>query len=194
MAVRSDGLIFLSPFSSSASDSLIEVLNMDGSVSFTFGERLRFKNYNSILNDVCICFSKGDELFVAWKHFPVVKKYSKNGDLLSEFVLDHRMLKHFAKLNKRIKKKDGVLRTKPVIFDIDTNNKNLFILTAYPRTEIFEIDSEGKIVRQFWKDHPFNCMESQLLVGPAKDKETDIFFILNRLQEWHLTKFVADEL
>ena len=81
---------------------LIDVTNQDGKLLASFGERIAFKNKTTALNDVFLSRNPVGDLWVAWKFFPIIRRYGSNGDLLSEFTIQDEAISDFVHSNEEV--------------------------------------------------------------------------------------------
>lgn len=90
MDTDSHGNIYLSIESKHKNDPLIAVFSPDGKYIKSFGDRLIIKNSENILslNEISIVITKNDEIFVSFLHWPIVRKYTGQGDLIVEKNID----------------------------------------------------------------------------------------------------------
>ena len=99
IAVSDNGTsIYAAPRSLSA--KLIDILDSDGKIRASFGEMLEFKNKNPGLNSVFIQSNSSEDIWIAWKYFPVIRRYSSGGELLGEFAIRDESLSDFVKKNR----------------------------------------------------------------------------------------------
>ena len=103
MAVTRQGHILLSPYTSDLKEPLIEVLNKNGNLINSFGERIKFKHNTIAHNEIFISLNNKDEVFIAWRNFPIVRRFSKEGKLLSEYKVNYKLVKELAKSNYKMK-------------------------------------------------------------------------------------------
>ena len=149
IAVSADGLIFAAPHRMSPESFLVDVLDEEGKLLKSFGEaRFGDKSTWQISNWVKINLNGRNELYVSFNSFPLVCKYSTNGDLKAEYKLEHKVLKATEKENQTRLKNQGNLMT--VIYSIRTDISGFSILFNFPRTQILEYDYDGRLIDEYY--------------------------------------------
>jgi hypothetical protein len=154
MVADDDGLIFGAPVLRGEKPHLIDVLSPDGELLHSFGEPRKFKYDGMQLNYVKLALNKRGELFLAFKYFPIIRKYSKKGKLLAEFRVEHNFMNTKEKIN--LKKNESRSKERKIGYAIIINavratDEKIYILHTYPRIEILELDNTGKLRTDFWK-------------------------------------------
>jgi sugar lactone lactonase YvrE len=101
IATSEDGTsVYVTPRSTQS--KLIEILDQSGKLLGSFGERISFNNKNSALNTTFLQRNSLGELWVAWKYFPIVRRYNRNGELLNEFTLRDKSLSEYVQKNHAV--------------------------------------------------------------------------------------------
>lgn len=78
------------------------MLSQDGKILKAFGEPLEFKEDKIVLNFLSLDLSDKKELYVAFTHFPIIRKYSAEGKIIFEKRLENElMLKKEKKESKK---------------------------------------------------------------------------------------------
>lgn len=151
IAVNSKGLIFTCPIR--PSKGIIDVINMDGNIKKSFGDRIKMKYKSSSLNQVHISINKKDEVFLAWEFFPIVRYFSKEGELISEIKLNEKRFTEAVEYNyKKSLQKNSNNRLISLIQGIDSTINNFYILSNYSsRIEIFEYNFKGELLNTYWE-------------------------------------------
>jgi len=182
--IDEEGRIYLNPMytpskSFNENPYLIEILSSDGIVIGAFGEPLEFKLDDYILNSSMIHLERPDELWVVFSHFPIIRKYSREGVLLAEYRIETTVFKEKEKYNKKMNEK----RHKEKVSYMQTAHLScffkghLFVLDYVPpRIWIYEIDKQGILVRMYWAQVGNEFHESGMVI--EENGETKSFHIL----------------
>jgi hypothetical protein len=156
-AVNEEGLIFTAPFFKDSIDSLIYVYSKKGKKLTSFGEPNDYRHSVLTLNSRQIAVNKKGEVFVAFTYFPVLRKYSPAGELLTEFEIDNNIMQ--AKKNFNLRKLGEGIRAEyrragyvKIIAAVKVFDEKIYLLSYYPRLEILEIGEDGKVNVTYWKD------------------------------------------
>lgn len=163
------------PFEFDSRPPLISVFDQVGHEIGQFGSRLEANS--GAFNDVDIV-ATDEGIYVAWKTFPMITKYSKSGLLIFEHLLDYEPMREFGRINKAALIKDGRIRIMPVIYRIWVGPNHYYVLRAYPRLEILKVDLSGTIKAIYWKDIPFEYVASGFFTCREDGKQQ--FYILER--------------
>ncbi|MCK4646578.1 MAG: 6-bladed beta-propeller [Candidatus Aminicenantes bacterium] len=148
MTINEEGLIFATPILMTSQMPLIDVLSQDGKLLYSFGKPKSFKRNWRQLNAVVLDLNKKGELLMAFRHFPVVRKYSVKGELLAEYQIDHFKWKEYGKENRKgVSKQGGYFNT---IDRIKGSDEGFYLLNVVPRIEILEFDKNGKLIMDYW--------------------------------------------
>jgi hypothetical protein len=181
IAVDDDRLIFAAPILRGDKPHLIDVLSSDGELLYSFGEPREFKYDGAQLNDFKLALNKRGELFLAFKYFPIVRKYSKEGKLLAEFKVEHDFMKtkekiNFEKIESRSRGGERVGYA-IIIYAVRATDEKIYILHTYPRIEILEVDNNGKLKTDYWKVQEVrDYYAADFLVGNKGSEK--IFYVL----------------
>jgi hypothetical protein len=145
-----EGLIFATPYRQDPSSPLIDVLNPAGRLLYSFGEPKLFGTSWNQLNMLKLSFNKHGELLVGFRYFPLVRRYSKKGELISE----HRVESDIVLLKEQMNLQEIHKYTKEtsigrrglveIIASICAIGDLFYVLHYGPRIDIFEFDYGGK--------------------------------------------------
>jgi len=187
ITVNSDGLIYAAPLRISPEYSLVDTLDKDGKLLTSFGQaRFGEKSTSFISNMVKISLNNKNDLYLAFNSFPLVCRYTANGDLQTEFKLDHKVLKALEKDNQTQLKNKGNLKN--VIYSIRTGIIGFFILFWYPRTQILEYDHEGNLVNEYYyEDETYDTLFWDFII--QENGEENIFYLLKTTPEKKIVIF-----
>jgi tetratricopeptide (TPR) repeat protein len=137
----------------------------------TFGNPLSFPHSIQVLNSRSLALNEKGELFVAFNYFPIVRKYSPDGMLKTEFRIENRSMEakeqyNLKKIGEGIANPLSRVGYRSVIVGIEAYKNKIYLLTSYPRLEIWEIDEDGNVATVYWKEfnevyeaHDFLIME-----------------------------------
>jgi len=185
IAISKEELIYAAPLRVDPRSPLVDVLDTSGKLLNSFGEA-RFGGEKSnwqIPNMIKISVSDKDELFIAYESYPLVCKYSKNGDLLAEYKIEHEVMKEKEKINlDRIKK--GQLGPMTIIYSIFASKDGFYILQNFPRIEILKYDSDGRLQNYYYCEYENEYHDTyfkDFFVMERKSKK--YFYLLKKVPE-----------
>jgi|WetSurSiteA1Bulk_404760.scaffolds.fasta_scaffold09307_3 hypothetical protein len=144
------GACYIAFYGNDPSAPLIEIFNNTGSKIGQLGSRLSATSPGSF-NDVDICVSDG-RVYIAWKTYPLIRRYDPAGGLEFEHKLDFGLMREFGDLNRTAGKKDGGVRFWRVITKIRATLDGYYIMRTFPRLELIKVDFLGNIKEVYWKD------------------------------------------
>ncbi len=155
-AIARDGRIYFAPPIESKDEPLFSVLLADGRRS-AFGRPLSFAHSMTTLNARSLAVDDAGNVYVAFRYFPVVRKFSSDGALLAEFRLDSAVMEAKEKYNLKavgegITDPTRRVAYKPLIIDIEACGDKVYLLSHIPRLEILELDADGRVTATFWMD------------------------------------------
>ena len=82
--IGDEGYFYARPVLYPTQKELIEVLSQDGKILKAFGKPLELKEDRNVLNFLSLDLTDKQELYVAFKFFPIIRKYSSEGKLILE--------------------------------------------------------------------------------------------------------------
>jgi len=156
MTANKDGLIFAAPIRLTPDDLLIDVLNEEGKLLYSFGKGLKFKVDWNQLNRVKLSTNSKGEILIAFWQFAIVRKYSAEGTMLAEYRIEHKKMKSLEKMNmnrislrsKGDKSKSGYI---VMNFALQAKEEGFYTLSfSGTPVEILEFNNEGKLVNDYW--------------------------------------------
>lgn len=138
-------------------DSPLIRVHMTNSRSIAFGKPLSFIHSLTGLNSRSLAVNEKSEVFVAFRYFPLVRKYSPEGVLLAEIRIDSPVMEAKERYNLRAIGEgiaDIAQRAvyKPLIVDIEVVGGRIYLLSHNPRLEITELNDEGEREATYWID------------------------------------------
>ena len=180
ITMNKEGLIFAAPILITSQMPLIDVLSQDGKLLYSFGKPKSFKRSWDHLNDVLLDLNKKGELLMAFRHFPIVRKYSVKGELLAEYQIDHFKWKEYGKENRKgVSRQGGYFNT---IDRIKGSDEGFYLLNVYPRIEILEFDKNGKLIMDYWH-LGFSYLSATDDFIVQKRRNENIYYILQERSE-----------
>jgi len=149
---------------------LIDKLSEKGQLLNSFGTCLAFSSdlrEKSLDNAASLSAGEGGELWVAFKHYPIVRMYASDGKLMSEFSIRHPIMADQSAINRRGEKIPTGQRAPARI--VVTNaarywNGKLYVLRTHPCLEIAEIDPRGEITGLYYWAEDFAYTSLDFLV------------------------------
>jgi hypothetical protein len=141
---------FLFPFKR-GEDKLVLAFSKTGNLIYEFGEPMDFSRDFSILN-LCKAVLLGDaDLLLAFTYQPVIRKYSRKGNLLAESKLDDEFIQKF---NRENEKYFGQSRYFGIIHDVQARGSKAYLLSSphVSITRIYEVDADLRITCVYWYD------------------------------------------
>jgi CRISPR/Cas system-associated endonuclease Cas3-HD len=99
-AIDENGRLYVAHYVQDKGSPLITVYLPDGK-ELAFGKPLLFHHSMPILNSRSLALNEKGELYVAFTYFPIIRKYSPEGELLAEYKLENPIMK--AKENYNLK-------------------------------------------------------------------------------------------
>jgi hypothetical protein len=156
MAVDENGAIFISPSIINPETPLVEMYSLHGKKMNSFGSPMNFRHSLSELNKRTLLLDD-DTVYVVFKYFPIIRKYSTKGEFLGEFRIENNFVRIKEEFNlKRMGegiadpvKRFGYLE---IISSASVNDGSLYAINGYPILMIFEIGNDGKVHTIYWKD------------------------------------------
>jgi len=154
--IDAGGLLYTAPRVDDKDSPLIRVYSPDGK-ELAFGKPLSFLHSMPSLNSRSLAVNERGELFVAFRYFPIVRKYSSRGALLAEFRVESPIMEAKEKYNLRVIG-EGIVDIsqragfKPLIIDVGTVGDKVNLLSHNPRLEITELDGDGYPTATYWMD------------------------------------------
>ena len=175
------GLLYTAPHVLDKKSPLVKVYSSNGKLLYSFGKPLSFHHSIQTLNSRTMALNDKGGLFVAFSHFPLVRKYSSKGDLLAEFKIENLVMEAKEKYNlKKIGQGIADMSDRAgymdVIVDIEICNNTVYLLSHYPRLEILEIGEKGKVNVTYWKDFQNVYKANDFLVQEIEGKKR--FYVL----------------
>ena len=158
ISIDGNNRLYVAPDIQDEKSSLVKIYSSDGKMLDSFGQPLSFHHSMQILNKRTLALNSKGELYIAFTYFPIVRKYSSDGELLSEFrienliteVKDNFNLQRIGEGIANPLRRFGYIE---VTIDIEIFKDEIYLLSDYPRLEILVMDETGDITSTYWKDN-----------------------------------------
>lgn len=131
---------------------LIIQYDANGKINQSFGDRINKKNHFSFDSRAYLS-QKNNTILAAFKHYPIIKIYSDDGNLKRNIRIKFQILEKLEKYNNDedfTNPSPGIINLPRLIAGIDCYRDRIFILLHLPRIEILELDMEGKIYNVYY--------------------------------------------
>lgn len=158
--INEKGTIFAAVLPYPHYDHLVDVLSLDGTLNNSFGER-PIEDDDAVMNFPRIEGNREGEIFISFWFHPFVRKYSEDGELITEIKIEHNIALKNAEFNlkNRTTKKDGSPKQwRSVINAMRFAGDQLFLLLGNAghskiglrRRELLSYDSDLNKFDHFW--------------------------------------------
>jgi len=136
----------------------IDIINQKGELIRSFGQPEDFEHSYTVYNMTRIAANDSDEIYLAFFLWPIIRKFSLDGEFKAEYTIDHKAMRENTEFNRQYQKapkKPGQATTvKNVINDIEILENTIYLLDysfSYPRLEVLELarDLAVKVVYYF---------------------------------------------
>jgi len=149
--------LYVAPTIKDQNTPLIQVRSIEKNSLRSFGKPVSYRHSMDVLNSRTLVLDSQGNLWVAFTYFPIVRKYSKQDDLISEFKIDNLIMKakeqyNLQKIGRGIARSSQRVGYMEVIEDIEAHGDKIYLLSHYPRLEITVLKENGEIVKTYWKE------------------------------------------
>ncbi len=156
LAAGISGSVVSAPVVRIPEDPLIRIDVPDGPAR-TFGKPLPYRHSLAELNRRNLAVSEKGDIYVAFTHFPLVRKYAPDGALLGEYRVSNPVFEAKERINLKLIGQgyagpDLQGGYKEIITDIDVRGDRIYLLSCHPRLEVTELDEEGRSLATYWMD------------------------------------------
>jgi hypothetical protein len=156
LAAGTSGSVISAPVVRNSEDPLIRIDVPDGPAR-TFGKPLPYRHSLAELNRRQLAVSEKGDIYVAFTHFPLVRKYAPDGVLLGEYRVDNPVFEAKERINLKLIGQgyagpDLQGGYKEIITDIDVRGDRIYLLSCHPCLEVTELDEEGRSLATYWMD------------------------------------------
>jgi hypothetical protein len=162
MALSGKGLICVSPFLNPQEKNiqLINIFSQEGELIKSFGQPKDFNRGFNVFNITNLAINNEDELLVAFRFWPEIRKYTLDGKLKNTYTIDHKMMRENAGFNSQQQKppkKAGMgIMTRDAITDMEIDKNTIYLLHkifSEPKIEILELDNNMKIKNTYFYEN-----------------------------------------
>jgi tetratricopeptide (TPR) repeat protein len=155
--IDAQGKFYLAAYVKDQYSPLIKVYSPENKSTSSFGKPLVFHHSLKKLNLTSITVNDRRELFIAFRFFPLVRKYASDHRLAAEYRIDTPIMEAKDKYNlQKIGRgiADPTLRAgyMDVITDIEIHKGKIYLLSHHPRLEILKLKEDGMIDVTYWID------------------------------------------
>ena len=168
-------------------ESLIEKYDTDGVIEKRFGKRFMRKDHNSYDSR---CYLSGDEeeIIAAFYSYPLIRRYTREGELIGEFRIKLSILEELEKLNydkNFTNPAPNTLNLPLLLAGAKLYENHIYVLLYLPRLEILEFEKNGVLTGHFYCPE-FNDIFALEGFGVSRFKNNLTFYVLYAKEEDHL--------
>lgn len=151
---------------------------------YSFGELIDLEYSWNVFNQVILATDKEGKLLLAFAHWPIIRKYSEEGEFDAEYRIEDKIMKDNENFNlkqQKPKPKDQPTHSRPVINSFYFMDENFYLLRAYPQIEIleFSINSEQKAVYKYYPEDIYRSTDFFIV----NRNDNKLFYVLQRNPE-----------
>jgi hypothetical protein len=161
------GRFYGTPLRGSRDESLVDVLDREGRMLFSFGQP-RFGNAQDwqVSNFVYLDIADNGDALLAFQHWPVVCRYSASGELKAVHKIVHKGMKEAERFNLGRLTMPHNDRYRQAIFGLRAVGEGFYLLHNYPITEVLGFDLAGNPVCDFWAVRKRDCLAWDFFIQP----------------------------
>lgn len=187
-------LFFVSRILGMGNPPLIDVLDDDGSLLFSFGKR-PLNGEATVLNAVATDIDSEGNLLVAFRLLSILRKYSRSGDLIQEIALQDGELKKNEQYNLEMLRAQKPAREKHYSITIQSvraaGDRYFVLVSGLPCLRILELTMNGQPANvYFWDGDP--SYEARDIVV-HRTKRGLVFYLLQISPDYDVDIFNIDE-
>jgi len=86
------GILYMAPFVEDENTPLVKVYSLEKESLRSFGKPVSYRHSMDVLNSRTLTVNKKGEIWIAFTYFPIVRKYSNEGELISEFKIKNLIM------------------------------------------------------------------------------------------------------
>jgi len=194
VADSSGRLLFISRLLGIGNPPLIDVLDADGSLLFSYGRRPLNGEF-TVLNTAAMDLDSEGNLLVAFRLLSILHKYSYSGELIKEIAIKDETLKKGEQYNLQMLRAPKPARNKYysiTIQSVRAFGDRIFILApGQPCLRILELSMNGELSNvYYWDGNPLYDARDILVHRSAKGL---ILFLLQTNPDYDVDIFDIDE-
>jgi hypothetical protein len=174
---------------------LVIRLDAYGKIIGAFGKRINQARHLSIDSTVFLAQST-NEIITVFEHYPLVRRYSPDGNLIKEFRININILNRLEKYNYKkqfTNPSAQVIRLPRLIAGVKVIGNRIYILAHLPRLEIIEVDMDGNIRDYYYSEALKDVLNlSGFEVSRRTEKEAGggiLFYVIQSSEEAKLYIF-----
>lgn len=181
--------IFMAPIIVDRESKIIDVFNDKGEYLRSFGEPIIEGDRGlNAANMAYLSYMKDNKIIVSYDSNREVRVFEESGKEIYRFKVDDERMMENEKYNKgyfsRTSKQNSL---KTVTYGLYVNEKNVYILQAFPDLKIYMFDERGNCLRLFIGDKKEKCVAAGFYV--RNDDGIKEFYILSRDPEVEIVIF-----
>ena len=169
---------------------MIVRFNTKGKIIDSFGDRIDIEGHWTYDSEVFLAQLR-DEIIAAFVHYPIVRRYTLNGEFVKEFRLNLDILNKLEKYNYKkwfTNPEPYKLVLPRLIAGIRIVRERIFILLQLPRAEILEIDKNGNLINCYYSTKVKNAVTFWGFIV-REEKNRLFFYILQAAEKRKLYVF-----
>ena len=191
MEIDEKDKIYANYVSVNPEDPLIDVIDLKGTVTHSFGNRIKINSNDKSNNEVFLSLNANGDIYVVWKNLDFVRKYSQEEELLVDLKISYKPIKEIANKNLKAKKdKQNRLTFYNLIMGMRAKENGFYLFRSYPRIEILEFNDNGEIENIYWHDTQFQYIPGDFIV--IENNNGLEFHILQQHPESQIDVFEAE--
>lgn len=181
LAVGRQGFIFATPLRMSPDMPLVDVLDGNGILQYSFGKPMMGNSRDWQLSNFVLIDLDGDgDLLLAYQHMATVCRYSPAGEMKAVYKIGHKGMAEAEKFNNDKFNEPGNNRAKSAILAIRAKKSGFYILHNYPIAEVLEFDGNGRPVNDHWVARSHDYHVSDFVVRESGDEGKIEVLLLQR--------------
>jgi hypothetical protein len=172
------GEYYAAPQRMKSEEKLVDILDSNGKIQRTFGNTLNIRVPDGRWWKSRLDTNSKGQLYLAFEYWPVLRKYSAEGDLLFERKLDSPIIEWKEKTNRdrSAANKSGSMSAIQIIVSTQAGKDGAYLLHTGPRIEVYWVGDQGTIKSYFVERGSYEENYSSLWID--EDKGTPIFYLL----------------
>jgi len=178
-AIDEEGQLILASVVETREAPLARISSHDGKIQY-IGKPLAFVHSMRSLNSRSIATNNKGAIYMAFRYFPIVRKYSSGGPLLAEYRIESPTMEAKERYNLKAIG-EGITdfsqrsQYKALIIEIASFDDSIFLVSHNPRLEISELDETGVGKATYWMDSREIYFASDLAISDLSGER--IFYV-----------------
>jgi hypothetical protein len=176
-AFYNDDMIYYTSFSDQT-DYLIRVMNMEGIKMSEFGKALNVEEYRT--NSAVDMLSYGNDLYVFFKYYPVMRVYDQTGDLKLELIYNKNEYQAYLDKNaENIQTNNNIINYEYYFIGAEISNDKIYILRNNTSLLIEVYNLSGKILDTLSFNYDSSQQGDQYVPFDLAVKDSTIYVLEN---------------